>query len=116
MRGQGRAIEGKKPGGRFVEHEEFAGAGDGQQALLHAVQDQVQHAIGGAAAPEFGLLADYDAMPDLEDLGRAVEESLAELLEAARKAAAPARSNGGKKSTAKPRSAAANPSAQDREG
>jgi WS/DGAT/MGAT family acyltransferase len=31
-----------------------------------------------------GLLADYDAMPDLEELGAMLEESLAELLEAAR--------------------------------
>ena len=45
---------------------------------------------------EFGLLADYDAMPDLEDLGRHVEEALAELLAAARKTAAPAtQANGG---------------------
>jgi diacylglycerol O-acyltransferase / wax synthase len=62
---------------------------------------------------EFGLLADYDAMPDLEDLGRDVEDSLAELLAAARKSAAPVQSNGGQKSTAKPQSAAANPSTQD---
>jgi diacylglycerol O-acyltransferase / wax synthase len=34
---------------------------------------------------DFGLLADYDAMPDLEDFGRMLEESLAELLEAAHK-------------------------------
>jgi diacylglycerol O-acyltransferase len=33
---------------------------------------------------DFGLLADYDAMPDLEDFGVMLEESLAELLEAAR--------------------------------
>jgi WS/DGAT/MGAT family acyltransferase len=60
---------------------------------------------------EFGLLGDYDAMPDLEDLGQAVEDSLAELLDAARKNAAPARSDEGKKSTAKRRSAAASRSA-----
>jgi diacylglycerol O-acyltransferase len=34
---------------------------------------------------DFGLLADYDAMPDLEDFGEMLEESLAELLEEARK-------------------------------
>jgi diacylglycerol O-acyltransferase / wax synthase len=51
---------------------------------------------------EFGLLADYDAMPDLEDLGRHVEEALAELLGAARKSAGPAsQSNGGAKSEPK---------------
>jgi diacylglycerol O-acyltransferase len=33
---------------------------------------------------DFGLLADYDAMPDLEDIAHMLEESLAELLEAAR--------------------------------
>jgi len=33
---------------------------------------------------DFGLLADYDAMPDLEELGEMLEESLAELLEEAR--------------------------------
>jgi diacylglycerol O-acyltransferase / wax synthase len=33
---------------------------------------------------DFGLLADYDAVPDLEELGGHVEASLAELLEAAR--------------------------------
>ena len=35
---------------------------------------------------DFGLLGDYDAMPDLEEFGRNLEESLAELLEAARAA------------------------------
>ena len=34
-----------------------------------------------------GLIGDYDAMPDLEDLGELVKESAAELLEAARSAA-----------------------------
>jgi WS/DGAT/MGAT family acyltransferase len=32
---------------------------------------------------DYGLLADYDAMPDLDYVGEALEESLAELLEAA---------------------------------
>ena len=32
---------------------------------------------------DFGLLGDYDAMPDIEELGDALRESLAELLEAA---------------------------------
>jgi diacylglycerol O-acyltransferase len=44
---------------------------------------------------DFGLLADYDAMPDLEELAEMLEESLAELVEAARRhAKAAARSNG----------------------
>ena len=33
---------------------------------------------------DFGLLADYDAMPDVDYVGRAIAESLEELLEAAR--------------------------------
>ena len=47
---------------------------------------------------DFGLLADYDAMPDLDAFADHLEESLAELLGAARKAGkASARSNGAKK-------------------
>jgi diacylglycerol O-acyltransferase len=48
---------------------------------------------------DFGLLADYDAMPDLEDVGRYLEEALEALLTAARAKAAPKRSraNGGQK-------------------
>ncbi len=37
---------------------------------------------------DFGLLGDYDAMPDLEALGQFLEDSLAELLGAAREATA----------------------------
>jgi diacylglycerol O-acyltransferase / wax synthase len=33
---------------------------------------------------DFGLLADYDAMPDVDTIGRLIEESLQELLEIAR--------------------------------
>jgi diacylglycerol O-acyltransferase len=48
---------------------------------------------------DFGLLADYDAMADLEEFGEMLEESLAELLKAARKRTkATAKSNGVKKS------------------
>src|SRR5215212_9599738 len=47
---------------------------------------------------DFGLLADYDAMPDLDAFADHLDESLAELLAAAREAAkASARSNGTKK-------------------
>jgi diacylglycerol O-acyltransferase / wax synthase len=47
---------------------------------------------------DFGLLGDYDAMPDLDEVGRHLEESLAELLKAARKQSrAAARANGSKK-------------------
>jgi diacylglycerol O-acyltransferase / wax synthase len=55
---------------------------------------------------EFGLLADYDAMPDLEDVGRAVEEALAELLEAARQRAVPASQGNGAKESEPKRTAA----------
>jgi diacylglycerol O-acyltransferase / wax synthase len=48
---------------------------------------------------DFGLLGDYDAMPDLEALGGYLEDSLAELLKAARKrSASEVRTNGSKKS------------------
>ncbi len=33
---------------------------------------------------DFGLLGDYDALPDLDELGSQLEESLAELVAAAR--------------------------------
>jgi diacylglycerol O-acyltransferase len=57
---------------------------------------------------DFGLLADYDAMPDLEDVAGMVEESLAELLEAARgHAKAAARSDGAKKAVKAPAEKAA---------
>ena len=49
---------------------------------------------------DFGLLGDYDAMPDLEEFGTMLEDSLAELLKAARKRTkTAARSNGVKAST-----------------
>jgi diacylglycerol O-acyltransferase / wax synthase len=48
---------------------------------------------------EFGLLGDHDAMPDLEDVGRHLEDALSELLAAAReRAATTVRSDGGGKS------------------
>jgi WS/DGAT/MGAT family acyltransferase len=47
---------------------------------------------------DFGLLADYDAMPDLEEIGSMLEESLAELLaEARERTRAAARANGSSK-------------------
>jgi hypothetical protein len=47
---------------------------------------------------DFGLLADYDAMPDIDAFATHLEESLAELLAAARKAGrASAKANGSKK-------------------
>jgi diacylglycerol O-acyltransferase len=54
----------------------------------------------------FGLLGDYDAMPDLEDIGRHLEDALEELLAAVRKrTATPAQSDGGR--TSGPKRAAA---------
>jgi diacylglycerol O-acyltransferase len=47
---------------------------------------------------DFGLLADYDAMSDVEDFGVMLEDSLAELLQEARsRAKAAERANGSKK-------------------
>ena len=46
----------------------------------HALAVAIMSYDGGM---DFGLLGDYDAMPDLERLGELIEESLAELLEAA---------------------------------
>jgi diacylglycerol O-acyltransferase / wax synthase len=47
---------------------------------------------------DFGLLADYDAMPDIDAFASHLEESLAELLAASRAAGkASAKSNGRKK-------------------
>jgi hypothetical protein len=43
----------------------------------------------------FGLLGDYDAMPDIDALAEGVEASLAELVALARVAAAPAAEDGG---------------------
>jgi WS/DGAT/MGAT family acyltransferase len=52
---------------------------------------------------DFGLLADYDAMPDLEQFGEMLEEALAELLAAARShSKATARANGDKKGARAP--------------
>jgi diacylglycerol O-acyltransferase / wax synthase len=58
---------------------------------------------------EFGLLGDYDAMPDMDFAQAAIEDTIAELLEAAREVAGPPRgSNGGSASsrarTSRPRS------------
>jgi diacylglycerol O-acyltransferase len=39
---------------------------------------------------DFGLLGDYDAMPDLEDVGRDLEAAVAELVAAAKDAGKPA--------------------------
>ncbi len=45
---------------------------------------------------DFGLLADYDAMPDVDVMVRLIEESLDELLEVARGVAAPAETSASK--------------------
>ena len=50
----------------------------------HALAIAIMSYDGGM---DFGLLGDYDAMPDLDRIGEMLEESLAELLEAADAAA-----------------------------
>jgi diacylglycerol O-acyltransferase / wax synthase len=63
---------------------------------------------------DFGLLADYDAMPDLEELGGYLEQSLAELLKTARKrSASAARANGSKKGKPGSASTASKAAARD---
>jgi diacylglycerol O-acyltransferase len=63
---------------------------------------------------DFGLLGDYDAMPDLEDFGAMLEDSLAELLKEARqRSKAAAKSNGVKKKS--PQGARRAPSTQSRQ-
>jgi WS/DGAT/MGAT family acyltransferase len=47
----------------------------------HALAVAIMSYNGGV---DFGLLGDYDALPDLEDFGGYLEDSLAELLEAAK--------------------------------
>jgi diacylglycerol O-acyltransferase len=54
---------------------------------------------------DFGLLADYDAMPDLEAFGGYLEDSLEELLKAARKSSASTASSNGRKKSGTPGSA-----------
>ena len=51
---------------------------------------------------DFGLLADYDAMPDIDAFATHLEESLAELLAAARKAAKASAKRTGARRTARP--------------
>jgi WS/DGAT/MGAT family acyltransferase len=63
---------------------------------------------------DFGLLGDYDAMPDLEDFGVMLEDALAELVKEARKRTkAAASSNGVKKKS--PPGAPRAPSTQSRQ-
>ena len=69
----------------------------------HALAIAIMSYDGGM---DFGLLGDYDAMPDLDRIGELLEESLAELLEAA-DAAAARNGSGGANSrarTSRPRS------------
>jgi diacylglycerol O-acyltransferase / wax synthase len=54
---------------------------------------------------DFGLLADYDAMPDLEAFGGYLEDSLEELLKEARKSSASTASSNGRKKSGTPGSA-----------
>jgi len=58
-------------------------------------------------ALDFGLLGDYDAMPDLEDFGAMLEESLAELLEVAGRGKRAAKAKPAKRQKARRAGAAA---------
>jgi diacylglycerol O-acyltransferase / wax synthase len=85
----------------------------GPQFPLYLLGRQIQDVVPIAFLPEnhalaiaimsydgkvdFGLLGDYDAMADIEELGGLLEESLAELLEAARPKRAAKRSSNGRK-------------------
>jgi hypothetical protein len=51
---------------------------------------------------DFGLLGDYDAMPDLDELGRDLEVALEELLVAAKKATKGTGRSGGRASKPAP--------------
>ena len=57
----------------------------------HALAVAVMSYDGGM---DFGLLGDYDAMPDLDEVGELLAESAEELLAAARERAAAAEANG----------------------
>jgi diacylglycerol O-acyltransferase len=57
----------------------------------HALAVAIMSYDGGM---DFGLLADYDAMPDLEQLAEMVDESLVELLDAAAAESAEPERNG----------------------
>jgi hypothetical protein len=55
----------------------------------HALAIAIMSYNGGV---DFGLLADYEAMPDIEEIGEGIEQSIAELAaEAARIEAEPER-------------------------
>ena len=66
----------------------------------HALAIAIMSYNGGM---DFGLLGDYDAMPDLDELGRDLEVALEELLVAAKKATkGTGRSTGGRASKTAP--------------
>jgi WS/DGAT/MGAT family acyltransferase len=66
----------------------------------HALAVAIMSYDGGM---DFGLLGDYDAMPDLERLGEMLDESLAELLAAADEATETPMSNGKPRSSTRAR-------------
>jgi hypothetical protein len=73
----------------------------------HALALAIMSYNGGL---RFGLLADYDAMPDVDYVAQAIEESIADLLAAAREASAPSPGSNGRGASSgsrKPRSRAA---------
>ena len=66
----------------------------------HALAVAIMSYDGGM---DFGLLADYDAMPDLEEFAEMVDESLAELVDAAAAAAAEPERNGKSRASSRAR-------------
>jgi diacylglycerol O-acyltransferase len=75
----------------------------------HALAVAIMSYDGGM---DFGLLGDYDAMPDLERLGEMLDESLAELLAAADEATGKPETNG--KSTPSSRARTSRPRTSSR--
>ena len=62
----------------------------------HAMAVAIMSYDGGIA---FGLLGDYDAMPDLDEVGKHIEDSLAELVDAAAKRSRPKKKGASRSST-----------------
>ena len=75
-------------------------------AAKHALAVAIMSYDGGM---DFGLLGDYDAMPDLERLGEMLSESLAELVDAAEQAANGAPRTNGKSNAVSSRARTSRP-------
>ena len=77
----------------------------------HALAVAIMSYDGGM---DFGLLADYDAMPDIEQLAEHIDESLAELLDAAALAASEPERNGKSRVSASSRARTSRPRTSSR--